>query len=234
MSDKIDLQALWDISYGLYIITAADGKKLNGQIANTVIQVTLFPPQVAVSIHKDNLTHQYIQKSKMFGVSVLEQDTSMKFIGTWGFKSGREINKFENIEYVLTDQNVPLVKDYALSLLETKLVKEVDVGTHSVFIGEIISSRIIKKGDALTYDYYQKVHKGKASKNAPTFKGNQVVNITNQNFEKQYICDVCGYIYDPEKGDTKQNVSVGTLFDDIPEDWLCPICGVGKDKFSKR
>ncbi len=167
MSDK---KALWDISYGLYIVTATDGEKHNGQIVNTAFQVTNTPPQIAVCINKENLTYEYIMKTKKFGVSILEKQTPMIFMGPWGFRSGRDIDKFKNVNYKTGTSGLRLITDHALSIMETKVTSIQDVGTHSIFVGEVISSEVIKDGELLTYEYYQKELKGKAPKTAPTYK----------------------------------------------------------------
>ena len=99
MSPEVDPRVFGDLSYGLYIVTSRDGDRLNGQIVNTVIQVTSDPPRVAVIINKKNLTHEYISKSKVFGVSVLDEATPMKFLGPFGFRSGRDMNKFKEVEF---------------------------------------------------------------------------------------------------------------------------------------
>jgi ferric-chelate reductase [NAD(P)H] len=162
--------ALWDISYGLYIVTSTDGEKHNGQIVNSAIQVTNTPPQLAVCISKENLTHEYISKSGVFGLSILEKETPMIFIGPWGFKSGRTMDKFQSVNYKNGETGVRLVTDHSLSVMEAKVVSKLDVGTHTIFVGKIVSSEVLKDGEVLTYEYYQKDKKGKAPKTAPTYK----------------------------------------------------------------
>ena len=163
-------KALWDLSYGLYIVTSTDGEKHNGQIVNSAFQVTNTPPQIAVCINKENLTHEYIQKTGKFGMSVLEKDTPMLFMGPWGFKSGRTVDKFQGVNYKTGGTGVRLITDHSLSIIEAKVTATQDVGTHTLFIGEVINSEVLKDGELLTYEYYQKEKKGKAPKSAPTFK----------------------------------------------------------------
>lgn len=163
-------KALWDISYGVYIVTSLMGDKKNGQIVTTAFQVTSDPPKVAVCINKQTLTHQYISSSKKMGICVLEQDTPMTFIGTWGFKSGRDIDKFQDVNYKTGDNTgLPLVLDNVLSVMELEVSSEQDVGTHTIFIGDVLSTEVIKDGTKLTYEYYQKEKKGKSPKTAPTY-----------------------------------------------------------------
>lgn len=162
--------ALEDISYGVYIVTATDGEKHNGQIANSVIQVTNTPPQLAVCISKQNLTHEYISKTGIFGMSVLEKETSMLFMGPWGFKSGRTTDKFHGVNYKDGKTGVRLVADNSLSVMEAKVVSKLDVGTHTIFVGKIVNSEVLKDGEVLTYEYYHREKKGKAPKTAPTYR----------------------------------------------------------------
>ncbi|HID93629.1 MAG TPA: flavin reductase family protein [bacterium (Candidatus Stahlbacteria)] len=165
----MDSKALYKVSYGLYVISATKGDKFNGQIANTVFQITSEPPRIAVSINKKNFTHEFIRKSYAFAISVLSQDTPMSFIGHFGFKSGRNINKFANINYKIGNTNSPIVLDNTLAYMEVKVVKEIDVVTHTIFIGEIVEAEILKEGEPMTYAYYHEVKRGRAPKTAPTY-----------------------------------------------------------------
>jgi ferric-chelate reductase [NAD(P)H] len=170
-----DREALWDLSYGVYIVTTkalSENTNDTGLVINTAFQVTAEPPQIAICVSKDNYSYECLRKNGVFGVSTLDSDAPMTFIGKWGFKSSRDINKFDNTKYKIGEKTgVPLVLDYALSIFEAKIVRETDVGTHSIFVGEVISSEVLKEGHALTYEIYQKEKKGKAPKNAPTYKG---------------------------------------------------------------
>jgi ferric-chelate reductase [NAD(P)H] len=169
MPDPMDRRPFRDLSYGLYIVTARDGERLNGQIVNTVIQVTSEPPRLAVIINKKNLTHGFIKRSKVFGVTVLDDSAPMIFIGPFGFKSGREVNKFEKVKFKVGTTGCPLVIEHALSVLEAEVVDEIDVGTHTIFVGDAVSSETINPGRPLTYRFYHEVLKGKSPKNAPTY-----------------------------------------------------------------
>jgi flavin reductase (DIM6/NTAB) family NADH-FMN oxidoreductase RutF/rubredoxin len=237
MNGVLDRKALWDISYGLYLVSSVSGYKTNGQIANSVIQISAEPPSVAVSINKNNLTHKYIEESGVLAISVLEEDTPMPFIGLFGFKSGRDIDKMSQVSCRNGETGCPIVTDNALSWFDGKVTGSVDCGTHSIFVVEIVSAEVLKEGTPLTYAYYQNVKKGKASKNAPTYKGD--LNIQEKSEEKfaegtmkKYVCGVCGYIYDPQEGDSEGNIPPGTPFEDLPDDWTCPVCGAAKDEFS--
>jgi ferric-chelate reductase [NAD(P)H] len=171
MSPEINRRAFRDLSYGLYIVTSRDQEKLNGQIINTAIQVTSDPPRLAVIINKKNLTHEFITKSRIFAVSVLEEATPLTFIGPFGFRSGRDIDKFAQVGFKEGVTGCPLVTDHALSVVEAKVFDHIDLGTHTIFVGDVVNSEVIKDGRPLTYQYYHENLKGKSPPNAPTYSG---------------------------------------------------------------
>lgn len=229
----IDGKAFYKMSYGLYIVSAAYDSKLNGQIANTFFQVTSEPPMVAVSINKQNLTHEYIQKSGVLSVSVLSEETSMDFIGKFGFKSGREIDKFSGIDYKNGETNAPIVLDNAVSYFELKVEKEVDVFTHTIFICRVLNSEVIKDINAMTYKYYQDIKHGKSPKTAPTYLNIKDESMDINKTTDKYQCSICGYIYDTSAGVPTSGIPAETPFEELPSDWVCPICRAPKDKFNK-
>jgi flavin reductase (DIM6/NTAB) family NADH-FMN oxidoreductase RutF len=169
MTPELDRKAFRDLSYGLYIVTSHDGDRLNGQIANTAIQVTSDPARVAVIINKQNLTHEFISKSRVFAVSVLAESATMTFLGPFGFRSGREIDKLSKVQYKQGTTGSPLVTQHSLSVLEAKVIDVVDLGTHTVFIGDVVNAEVLREGRPLTYHYYHEHLKGKTSKHAPTY-----------------------------------------------------------------
>ena len=171
MNEKIDSNVFRDLSYGLYIVTSCYDGRMNGQIVNTVIQVTSAPPKVAVIINKNNYTHELIEKSNVFSASVLDKTTPMKFLGPFGFRSGRDFDKLAGIPFKEGVTGSPLIGEHVLSILEAQVADTVDLGTHTIFIGDVVSSEIVKKGDPLTYQYYHNVMKGKSPPAAPTFTG---------------------------------------------------------------
>ncbi len=166
----MDLSALFKINYGLFIVSSKKDERFNGQIANAVMQVTSDPPKVAVCINKNNLTHEFIESSDLFTISILSKETPLTFIGLFGFKSGRDIEKFKDVNYVLGEKtSVPIVNDYTVAFIECKVVDKLDVGTHTIFIGEVLNCGKLSDEEPMTYAYYHEVKKGKASKNAPTY-----------------------------------------------------------------
>lgn len=227
------MKTLYKISYGMYVISSKKGNKFNGQIANTVMQVTADPPQVLVCINKENLTHQYIQESGVFSVSILDQNTPMKFIGHFGFKSGREFNKFREIDYKIGKTGIPVVTSNTLGYLECEVAMSMDAGTHTAFVGRIVEAQTLEEGKPLTYAYFHQIKGGKSPEKAPTYIKNEKKEVKEEMKMEKYVCTVCGYIYDPEKGDPDSGIKPGTPFEEIPDDWVCPICGVAKDSFEK-
>jgi len=215
----MDPKTLHKISYGLYVICSKKDEKINGQIATVLFQVTSQPPTIAVSINKQNLTHEYISNSKCFTVSILSEKAPMPFIGNFGFKSGRDIDKFKEINYKLGETKVPLVMDYALACIEAKVIDKIDVGTHTIFIGTVQDAEIISEEQPMTYEYYHKVKGGFSPKTAPTYSS--MVDKAEKKEERKmdkYVCKVCGYVYDPEKGDPDGGIAPGTKFEDIPDE----------------
>ena len=165
----MNLKALYKLGYGLYVVSSIKGSRLNGQIANTVFQITSEPPTIAVSINKNNLTHEFITESKVLAVSVLSQDTPLTLIGHFGFKSGRDIDKLDGINYKIGESQAPVVTEHTLAYLEVRVNKEVDVGTHTIFIGELVGAEVIKEGEPMTYAYYHQVKRGTTPKTAPSY-----------------------------------------------------------------
>lgn len=227
----MDIKAFFTIGYGMYIVSSYDNEKINGQIANTIFQVTAEPPKITICINKGNLTYDFIKKSKVFSISVLSQEVPMKFIGLFGFKSGRDVDKFKNIQYKTGITKAPIILENSLSYFECELENSMDAGTHVLFIGKVVNAGVIKEGEPLTYSYYNKIKKGLSPKTAPTYIKKQKSEKKEVKGMKKYKCTVCGYIYDPEKGDPDSGVQPGTAFKDLPDDWTCPECGVGKDQF---
>lgn len=198
------------------------------QIANTVIQVCSAPPRISVCLNKSNLTHEFIKDSQAFTVSMLAQDTPLDFIGRLGFKSGRETDKIRGINYKTGQTGAPIVLDNALAYLEAKVISEMDAGTHTIFLAELVEAEILKEGEPLTYAYYQQVKRGSTPKTAPSYIEKKEVTRMDK-----YECTVCGYVYDPEVGDAESGIPPGTPFKKLPDDWVCPVCGADKDQFEK-
>jgi flavin reductase (DIM6/NTAB) family NADH-FMN oxidoreductase RutF/rubredoxin len=223
-------KALQKLGYGLYVVCSKKEDKFNGQIANTLFQVCSEPPVVAVAINRQNLTHEFIVRSKVFTGSILSQEAPLSFIGNFGFNSGRQSDKFKGVGYKLGETGVPIVLDHALAYLEAKVINHIEVGTHTVFLGEMVGGDVVKEGEPMTYAYYHQVKRGTTPKSAPSYVGETKKAVSRG---ISYKCNVCGYLYDPEKGDPDGGIKPGTPFEEIPDNWVCPVCGAPKDMFAK-
>jgi len=226
----MNIKALHELSYGLYLVCSGKGDKFNGQIANSVFQVCSDPPVVAVAINKNNLTHEFIVESGVFTVSILAQETPLSFIGNFGFKSGRDIDKFKGINYITGETRAAVVTDNAIAYLEAEIRQQIDVVTHTIFIGDLIGADVLKEDEPLTYAYYLQIKRGVTPKTAPSYIKEERETTTRM---VKYECSVCGYIYDPAQGDAVGGIKPGTPFEEIPDDWVCPICGASKGEFKK-
>jgi len=223
----INFEALFKISYGLYIVSSGTKEYGNGFISNTVFQVTSSPARFAACCNKDNHSAGVIRSSGYFSVSVLHSDTSASVIGTFGYKTGKDLNKMEGMEIRYGESGVPIVLNDSIAFLECKVVETYDVGSHLMFIGELLQADVLEAGkDPLTYLHYRQVKKGVAPKNAPTYIDK--TKLQKQDMEQEYNkfeCPACGYNYDEQKE--------GTKFNDLPDDWICPVCGEDKSEFIK-
>ncbi len=170
-AEAMDRGALQAISYGVYVVSSSSGRKFNGQICNTVFQVTAEPPQLAVSVNRENFTHHCLRHSGAFTVAVLSREAPLVYIGRFGFRCGRDFEKFEEIEYRLGVTGAPIPTDYTVAYMECRIRREIDCGTHSLFLGEVVEAERLGEDPPMTYDYYHEVVKGKSPRGAPTYIG---------------------------------------------------------------
>jgi flavin reductase (DIM6/NTAB) family NADH-FMN oxidoreductase RutF/rubredoxin len=222
--------AFHNISYGVYIVTSGQNGKFNGQIANSIVQVTSKPAILAICINKENYTHELIKSSRKFTVSIVTEAAPMTFIGLFGFKSGRNVDKLKDIKTKSGVTGLPIVLDYSLGFIEAEVEDELDCGTHTIFTGKVVEADLTGEGKPMTYAYYQNVKGGKSPKTAPTFdEGAAAAKPAGKAL--RYVCSVCGYVYDPDQGDPDSGIAPGTRFEDIPDSWACPVCGAEKSMF---
>lgn len=229
----MNIEAFFRLTYGLYIVSSGKEGNYNGYIANTAFQVTAEPPQIAIACNRDNHTAKFIEETGYFSISVLQQESRPDIIGLFGYQSGRDVNKFEKIKYISGESGVPIVTEDCIAWFECKLLNKMDVGSHTIYVGEILNNDLLEESlEPLTYAYYRNVKKGKAPKNAPTYqKADEKKEIKSG--PAKYQCIVCGHIYDPEEGDPESGIAPGTAFDDLPDDWVCPVCGAEKRDFEE-
>ena len=169
MGNRIEPEVLKDLSYGLYVMTSLCDEQMNGQIVNSVNQVTSEPVRLAVTVNKKNLTHDFICESKLFGISILNETTPMSFFELFGFKSGREVDKMSQVRHMKGVTGCPVVHENALSFVEAVVFKEVDLGSHTIFIGNAVSSEVLGHGNSLTYKYYADEMSGTLPPRAPCY-----------------------------------------------------------------
>lgn len=241
--------AFHKLTYGLYLIaTELDGKKF-GYIANTAFQITAEPSQIAISCNKDNFTGKKIIESKKFSISVLKKEVDTSLIGKFGFMSGADIDKFQGVETITAKTGAPIVVDSSVAWFDCKVLDYSDVGSHYLIIAEVVDGDKLSNEEPLTYAYYHTKYKMLSPKNAPTYipkdkledepdpiEYDEVTEETEEQTESDdgiYSCNICGYQYDPEEGDPSSGIPPGTPFEDLPDDWHCPLCNASKDDFSK-
>lgn len=201
-ANKNDLTALFNIGYGLYVVTSNDGKKDNGLIVNTVTQVTNTPNRVAVAINKANYSHHVIKQTGIMNVNCLSIDAPFDVFQTFGFQSGRNVDKFagSGITPLRSDNGLTFLPRYINSFMSLKVEQYLDFDTHGMFICSITEARVISPAETMTYTYYQ----------------NHVKPQPETEGKKGWVCKVCGFIYEGEE---------------LPDDYICPLCKHGVADF---
>jgi flavin reductase (DIM6/NTAB) family NADH-FMN oxidoreductase RutF/rubredoxin len=232
----MQIEAYFKITYGLYVVSSLKDDKFDGFISNTVFQVTAEPPQFGIACSKNNYTAEMIKHSKVFAISVLQKDTRAEIIGTFGYKSGKNTDKFAQFKFKTGKTGVPILLDDVITWFECEVVQTIDAGSHLLFIGKVIDGELLSaSGEPLTYAYYRDVKKGKAPKNAPTYIDPEKIK---QQAETPmfdiYYCTACGHIYDRLLGEPEAGIPPGIRFEDLPDDWACPVCGAAKSDFVKK
>lgn len=197
------MKTLFNIPYGLYVLTAKDEKD-NGCIINTLQQVTSSPTQISITINKDNYTAKMIQKTLAFNVSILDKTVNFDLIKNFGFSSGKDTNKFENFkDYKVAQNGIVYITQSTNSYLSAKVVSQTDIGTHITFVAEVVDDVVLQQTESVTYDYYLKNIKPKPAEKT----------------KNSYVCSICGYVYEGEE---------------LPKDFICPICKHGSEVFEKK
>ena len=190
----MDNKAMFNLSYGLFILTAKDGEKDNGCIVNTVGQVTSQPNRISLTVNKANYTHDMILKTKEFNVSVLAENSKFETYRHWGFQSGRNTDKLESISFKRSANGLVYIADETNAFLSAKVVSTLDLGTHTLFIADVTDGEVLSQVPSATYSFYQNNIKPKPA---------------SMEKRKGFICTVCGYIYEGET---------------LPDDFICPVC----------
>lgn len=182
-AEKKDMSALFNIGYGLYVVTTNDGVRDNGLIVNTVSQLTATPERVAVTVNKQNYSHDTIKNTGKMNVNCLSTDAPFAVFEAFGFRSGRDTNKFEGCTPNRSENGLVYLPKYINSYISLKVEDYVDLGTHGMFICSITEAAVVSKMETMSYTYYHKYVKPKPKAEA----------------KRGYICTVCGFIYDEEE-----------------------------------
>lgn len=198
-------KALFNIPYGLYLLTARENNKDNGCIINTVMQVSENPTHICISVNKNNLTHDMILHTRSFNVSALSTSTGFDLFKHFGMQSGRATDKFENYDSATRSSNGLLyLNKHANAYFSAKVTMYLDLGSHTLFVGELTDAEILSEEGTCTYNYYQSNIKPKPA--APASD------------KTTWTCSICGHVYEGEE---------------LPDDYICPLCKHGKADFVK-
>ena len=210
----MDKKVLRNLSYGVYVVTSREKDKNVGCVANSIMQVTSNPSVIAVSINHDNYTNKVIKENNKFGVSILKETTDAKIIGTFGYKSSKDTDKFDGISFKEISE-IPVLEN-TCGYMVCKVIDTMETSTHTIFLGEVIEADDYSTENAMTYKYYHENLKGSSPKNAPTYEETSISQVSKDSKKSKWKCSICGYIHEA---------------DELPDDFKCPICGVGKEYF---
>ena len=210
----MDKKVLRNLSYGVYVVTSRDKDKNVGCIANSIMQVTSNPSVIAVSINHDNYTNKVIKENNKFGVSILKETTDVKIIGTFGYKSSKDNDKFDGINFKEISE-IPVLEN-TCGYMVCKVIDTMETSTHTIFLGEVIEADDYSTENAMTYKHYHENLKGSSPKNAPTYEETSISQVDKDSKKRKWKCSICGYIHEA---------------DELPDDFKCPLCGVGKEYF---
>ena len=193
--------AMFQLSYGLFVLSAKNGEKDNGCIVNTVQQITTTPNRISIAVNKDNFTHDMIKDTGSFNVSILSEEVTFDIFKHFGFQSGRDVDKLKNFsDYERSSNGIFYLNKYANAFLSASVAETVDLGTHTMFIADVTDGEVLSQVPSVTYAYYHKYIKPQPQKTKKT----------------GWRCKICGYIYEGEE---------------LPAAVICPICKHGGSEF---
>lgn len=197
----MDNKVMFNLSYGLFVLTTKDGEKYNGCITNTLQQITTEPNRVTFAVNKSNYTHDMVLKTKEFNMSILSEKASFDIFKHFGFQSGRDVDKFANYPMALSENGIPYIKDGANSYISGRVIDTIDMGSHTLFIADVTDGEVLSNDASATYAYYHK-----HIKESPSAK------------KSGWVCKICGYVYEG---------------DELPPDFICPLCKHGASDFER-
>ena len=199
----IEKEAMYKLTYGLFVLTTTDGEKQNGCIVNTVSMITDNPKRITVFVNKANYTEELLRKTGVFNVSVLTEKTPFDIFKQFGFASGRDTDKFANTAYPKTENGLYYIPEYANAVLSGKVIDAYDYGTHTLFVAEVTEGKVLSSVQSVSYEYYLSNIKPKPQ-------------AEKSNTEK-WVCKICGYVHEGE----------------MPDDFICPWCKHPKEDFER-
>lgn len=214
----MDLEALYKLTHGLYVLGAKDGNRYVGSLVDAVMQVANKPVVIAVSCTNTSYTKECIGRSKEFSLSVLCKSIDPFIVANFGFQTSRKVNKWDNVSY-FEENNLPYLQDN-LASFRCKVLQEMVFESNTLYVAEVVEAINSRDAEPLTYLDYRSYFKNDVMKSFEKYKNAKKGNTMSDNQGKKWVCTVCGYAYDEE-----------TPWEDLPEDWVCPLCGVGKDMF---
>lgn len=219
----MDKKAFYDLSYGLFLLGVQDKDRPTGCTVNTVFQITSEPPTLAISLNHQNYTNEVLKRTGRIAVNVLDQNAPMDLIGSFGFRSGRDTDKFAGVPYHLTPSGLPVLDEHLCGYFECRVKTSLELSTHTLFIVEVEEAQRPGAGSVppMTYEYYRQVKKGTVPKTAPHYIAEEAAPAPAAG---KWVCSICGYEYDGSQGP----------FESLPDDWKCPLCGAPKSVFEKR
>lgn len=219
----MDKKAFYDLSYGLFLLGVQDNDRPTGCTVNTVFQITSEPPTLAISLNHQNYTNEVLKRTGRIAVNVLDQNAPMDLIGGFGFRSGRDTDKFAGVPYHLTPGGLPVLDEHLCGYFTCRVKTSLELSTHTLFIVEVEEAQRPGAGSVppMTYEYYRQVKKGTVPKTAPHYIAEEAAPAPAAD---KWVCSICGYEYDGSQGP----------FASLPDDWKCPLCGAPKSVFERR
>lgn len=208
----IEKEAMFKISYGLYVLVTTDGNKQNGCIVNTVSMLTDNPKRITVFVNKANYSEQLLKKTGILNVSVLTKEVPFDIFKHFGFQSGKDVDKFENTSYPKSENGLFYLDNYSNAVLSAKVIDALDYGTHTLFVAEVTEAKTLSSAESVTYDYYQSHIKPKPQTASAK---------TEEKTEKKggkWVCKICGYVHEG---------------DELPDDFICPWCKHPAEDFER-
>ena len=221
----MDKTAMYKFQSGLYVVSTEHEGEVGACIINTGMQLTSTPLQVQVVVNKDNHTEQVLEKSGHFALTLVSVAADMLYIGRFGFKTSAEVDKFDGIACERTDLGDPYTPECSCAVISARVVGSVDCGTHMLYVGEVTDAKVLSDEPPLTYSYYHTQLKGKTPPKASSFVPEEETSkegapMAEEKETYTFRCTICGY-----------EVTVDTP--ELPEDFVCPVCGVGPDQFER-